>query len=245
MSESAIAPRLVLVHGTRMDASEWQAYPAMLPEAEIVAVDLPGHGSRLAEEFTGEAAVQTIRLAVDGARPGQPVILAGHSLGGYLAMLYADRHPGTLRALVLIGASAEPVGALAGVYRRFADLLPLVGAERMARASNAVMRRLGAGEQSLPGAESYASLPAAWQVVFDECRASLLEQVECPVFLVNGQFDQMRIHARRYAEAGEDTHVITVPRATHLLPITHPDHVAEVLREALASGPLEARQGLG
>lgn len=240
MSEPPIAPRLVLVHGTRMDASEWQAYPPLLPETEVVAVDLPGHGSRVSEEFTGDAAVATIRAAVDGASPGQRVVLAGHSLGGYLAMLYADRHPGTLDALVLIGSSAEPVGPLAGLYRRFADLLPLVGAERMARASNAVMRRLGAGEHPLPGAESYAALPAAWQVVFDECRASLLEHVKCPVFLVNGQFDQMRVHARRYAEAGADTQVVTVPRATHLLPITHADQVAEVLREALAAGDASA-----
>lgn len=223
-----------------MDASEWAAYPPLLPEAEVVPVDLPGHGTRLTEEFTGEAAVETIRAAVDGASPGQPVVLAGHSLGGYLAMLYADRHPSTLASLVLIGSSAEPVGPLAGVYRRFADLLPLVGAERMARASNAVMRRLGAGDQDLPGAEAYAALPAAWQVVFEECRASLLEHVDCPIFLVNGQFDQMRVHARRYAAAGADTHVVTVPRATHLLPITHPEQVAEVLREALSTGGVSA-----
>ena len=223
-----------------MDASEWAAYPPLLPEAEVIAVDLPGHGARLDEEFTGEAAVDTIRAAVEGASPGQPVVLAGHSLGGYLAMLYADRHPGTLAALVLIGSSAEPVGPLAGVYRRFADLLPLVGAERMARASNAVMRRLGAGEQPLPGAESYAALPAAWQVVYDECRASLLEHVDCPVFLVNGQFDQMRIHAKRFAAASAEPRVVTVPRATHLLPITHADQVTEVLREALETADAAA-----
>lgn len=233
-------PRLVLVHGTRMDASQWAAYPALLPEVEVVAVDLPGHGTRLGEEFTGEAAVATIRSAVAGASPGQPVVLAGHSLGGYLAMLYADRHPGTLAALVLIGSSAEPVGLLAGVYRRFADLLPLVGPQRMARASNAVMRRLGASEESLTGAESYAALPAAWQVVYEECRASLLEHVDCPVFLVNGQFDQMRVHTARFAAAGTDTRVVTVPRATHLLPVSHPDRVVEVLREALEAGGLPA-----
>ncbi|WP_162801966.1 alpha/beta fold hydrolase [Ornithinimicrobium murale] len=234
MSDAAIPPRLVLVHGTRMDASVWQAYPALLPDAELVPVDLPGHGSRHTEEFSADSALETIRAAVDGRSPGQRVVLAGHSLGGYLAMLYADRHPSALDALVLVGASAEPVGPLAGVYRRFADLLPRVGAERMARASNAVMRRLGAGDQALPGAEGYAALPAAWEMVFEECRASLLEKVECPVFLVNGQFDQMRVHVRRYVEAGHDTRVTTVPRATHLLPMTHPEQLAEVLREALS-----------
>src|SRR5699024_10346715 len=199
----------------------------------VVAVDLPGHGARLGQEFTAEAALAVIRDAVENRSPGQRVVLAGHSLGGYLSMLYANRHPDVLHALVLIGASAEPVGLLAGLYRQFAAGLPRVGAERMARVSNAVMRRLGAREHELPGAESYAALPAAWQVVFDECRASLLESVRCPVILINGQFDQMRVHVRRFATAGRATQVVTVPRATHLLPLTHAEQLAEVLHEAL------------
>lgn len=217
-----------------MDAHEWAAYPPLLPEAEIIAIDFPGHGSRLGEEFTAEAALASIAAAVDARAPGQAVVLAGHSLGGYLAMLYAARHPTALDALVLIGSSAEPDGPLSGIYRRFAALLLRVGAERMSRVSNAVMRRFGTPEEMLPGHESYAALPAAWQVVFDECRADLLTDVVCPVFLVNGQFDQMRLHVRRFADAAHDPHVITVPHATHFLPITHAEQVAEVLREALA-----------
>src|SRR5699024_10662611 len=134
--------------------------------------------------------------------PGQPVVLAGHSLGGYLAMLYAAEHPDSLQALVLIGSSAEPVGPLAAVYRTFAALLPRVGAQRMASGSNRVMRWFGVCPETLTDAQSYAALPAAWAVVFEECRASLLGEVNCPIFLVNGQFDQMRVHARRYAAAG-------------------------------------------
>lgn len=226
----------MLVHGTRMDSAEWTAYPRLLPEADVVTLDLPGHGQRLGEEFTAEAAVSVIREAVDGRAPGQRVVLAGHSLGGYLAMLYAAAHPDALDALVLIGSSAEPTGPFAAVYRGFADLLPRVGPERMARASNAVMRRLGADEGALTGPETYAALPAAWQVVFDECRADLLTGVRCPVFLVNGQLDQMRVHVDRFAAAAHDARIVTVPRATHLLPITHAGQVAAVLREALATG---------
>lgn len=236
MSDPVLPPRLVLVHGTRMAASEWQAYPPLLPGVQIVAVDLPGHGERVAEEFTTEAALETLRAAVDGRLPGQRVVLAGHSLGGYLAMLYAARHPGGVDALVIIGATAEPVGVLAAVYRQFATVLPVIGHERMARATNAVMRRLGADPQTLTGPESYAALAPSWQTVLDECRVSLLEQAGCPVTLVNGQFDQMRIHVGRFIRAaGPGTRVVTVPRATHLLPLTHPERLAAVLREAAGS----------
>jgi pimeloyl-ACP methyl ester carboxylesterase len=218
-----------------MDSTQWRDYQGLLPDAEVVSVDLPGHGSRLGEEFTSGVALGTIERAVAGGSRGQRVVLAGHSLGGYLAMLYAARHPSALHALVVIGASAEPVGPLAGVYRWFATLIPWVGPERMARGSNAVLRRLGAPVEMLPGHEGYAALPAAWQVVYDECRAELLADVECPIFLVNGQFDQMRMHVARFAAAARDARIVTVPRASHLLPVTHAEQVAEVLREALSS----------
>lgn len=227
-------PLLVLVHGTRMDHTQWESYPQLLPEAEIVPVDLPGHGLRVGESFTADSAVAVIAEAVAGAGPGQPVVLAGHSLGGYMAQVFAVRHPGALRALVLIGASAEPSGPLTVPYRGFARLLPRVGAHRMARIANRVMRCLGADPADLPGPEGYAVLPEAWQAVFEECRAEQLGQVDCPVVLLNGQFDQMRVHARRYAGAARSARVVTVPRASHLLPLTHPEQVAQVLREAVA-----------
>ncbi|WP_237566001.1 alpha/beta fold hydrolase [Ornithinimicrobium cerasi] len=236
MTDSAPPPRLVLVHGTRMSAAQWDPYPALLPGAEVVAVDLPGHGSRVAEPFTVEAALGVLDAAVSGRTPGQGVVLAGHSLGGYLAALYAQAHPDRLSALVLLGASADPSHRLAVVYRGFAALLPRVGAARMARFTNAVVRRLGvsgAAADSLPDGAAYAALPAAWAAVMGACGPHLLREVGCPVVLVNGQWDQMRLHVRRYAAACADPHIVTVPRATHFAPLTHPDEVAAALRTAL------------
>lgn len=242
MSDDRPRPRLVLVHGTRMNAAQWEPYRALLPDVEVVTVDLPGHGARVGEEFTADAAVATLEEAVGGTAPGQVVALAGHSLGGYMAMLYAARHPDALDILVLLGATADPRGPLTGVYRGFARLLPMVGAERMARVVNAVMRGLGARGQfaaALPDGSAYAALPAAWEVVMGGCGPALLAEVMCPVVMVNGGLDQMRLHVRRYAAAARDPHVVTIPRATHLMPSTHPQQVADVLRRAV--GLAEAR----
>ncbi|WP_194288451.1 alpha/beta fold hydrolase [Ornithinicoccus halotolerans] len=230
-------PRVVLLHGTRMTRAQWAGYDRLLPAAEVVAPDLPGHGARTGEEFTRTSALATVDAAVAAAPRGQPVVLVGHSLGGYLAMLWAARHPQRLAALVLVGASAVPTGPGAALYRWFAALVPRVGPERMARGVNAVMRWLGArGEAAaaLPGGEAYAATGAAWQLVMEECRPALLAGLDCPVVLVNGQLDQMRLHARHYARAGRQVRVVTVPRATHLLPLTHREQLAGVLREELA-----------
>lgn len=225
-------PRLVLVHGTRMNAHQWDVYRGLLPGVEIVTPDLPGHGDRVGEEFTREAALATIAEAV-GTDRRRPVVLVGHSLGGYLAMLYAAAHPRAIDRLVLVGATADPASPLTLVYRGFAAVLPHVGPERMARAVNRLMRVLGVrGEMAdaLPDGAAYAALPAAWRLVIDECGPGLLTHVGCPVVLVNGQWDQMRIHARRYAAAAPLAQTVTIPRATHLLPSTHVPALLEVLR---------------
>lgn len=244
--------RLVLLHGTRMSRAQWEPYRALLPEIDLVTADLPGHGERVGEDFTREAALATVDAALAQARawdegadragdPDEgalraPVVLAGHSLGGYLATMWAAEHPGEIDGLVLVGASADPAGPLTGIYRGFARAMPHVDPQRLASGMNAVMRRLGArGEHAaaLPDGAAYAALPAAWQLVIDEAGPDLLGEVDCPVVLVNGQLDQMRVHVRRFAAATRDAHVITIPRATHLLPATHPEQLAEILRDAV------------
>ncbi len=218
-----------------MEGRQWDPYRPLLPGVEVVTPDLPGHGSRAGEDFTLEAALAAIGDAVGSAPAGRGVVLAGHSLGGYLATVWAARHPGRLERLVLVGATADPSGPLTGVYRGFARLVGRSDPHRMARTTNRMVRWLGAPREvaeALPGGESYAALPAAWQVVMEECGPDLLRDVDCPVTLVNGQLDQMRLHVRRYAAAAGDAQVVTLPRATHLLPLTHPEPLAAVLREA-------------
>lgn len=230
--------RLILLHGTRMSRRQWGPYQALLPGVELHTVDLPGHGERAGEEFTREAAMATVDDAVRAAhRDGDPrPVLAGHSLGGYLAAMWAAEHAQHLRALVLIGATADPGGPLTGLYRGFARILPRLDPEKTARRMNLLFRGLGArGEHAdlLPDGSGYAALPAAWQLVMDEADPALLSRVDCPVWLVNGQYDQMRIHVRRFAAAAADPHVVTVPRATHLMPATHPDQLAAILRQVV------------
>ena len=228
--------RLVLVHGTRVSSAQWRlpAYREVLADLDVVTPDLPGHGARVGERFTTAAAVEVIAAAVEGAGPDVPVVLAGHSLGGYMAMAYAARHPERLAGLVLIGASAVPRGPGAAAYRAFASLIPCVGPERMARLSNRVLTRLTDAETAravLDGGDSYEATADAWAAVMADGDPGLLREVTCPVLLVNGQWDQLRVHAREFVAQCRDARVVVVPRATHLLPLSHPRVVAMMLRD--------------
>lgn len=212
-----------------MSHRQWAPYAELLPGAEVVAPDLPGHGSRLGEAFTTDSAVAVIEEAVAGAAPGQPVVLAGHSLGGYMSSVYAARHPERLAGLVLIGASADPGSPAAVVYKAFAAVLPRVGYERMGNRVNRLLGRLGTPEELMPDNAAYAATADAWAAVMNDCGPQLLSAVDCPVVLINGQYDQMRIGAKEFRANCRRCEEVTVPRATHLLPLTHTAQLAQVL----------------
>lgn len=238
------AVRLVLVHGTQLNAAQWHGYAALLgPDVELTAIDLPGHGTRMAEEFIWERALDAIDDAVAGAR-GKPVVLGGHSLGGYLAMAYAARHPDTLAALVPIGSSAIPRGPGATAYRLFARWSVRKGQERMAGRMDRAFRRFMTDhdhvEAMRAGGYALAGTPAAWEGVMASVRPGLLAEVTCPIVLINGQFDQLRVDARAFARAARrspSVRIVTVARASHLLPMTHPDRTALELARVISALP--------
>lgn len=234
------APRatIVLVHGTRFDHRQWRAYPELLPSDQVLAPDLPGHGRRLDERFTLDGAIGAVGAAVDSAPPSVPVVVAGHSLGGYVAAAYAQRRPDRLAGLALIGATAEPRGAGAHLYRTFARAAGRIGPERAVRFSNAVIgRHLSAADRAeiLTGPEAYGVLSDAWEEVIGHCGAHLLDEVACPVLLLSGSLDQLGVHRRRFAAHCRAPSVVTVPRASHLLPITQPVATARILDDFVAA----------
>lgn len=220
---------VVLVHGSLSSAKEWDDYARLLPDHDVVAIDLPGHGTRVGERFTTRDALDAIASAIDAAPLGEPVVLAGHSLGGYLALLYASQHPYALAGLGLLGASTDPNTPLAAVYRGFAWLTERIDHDRLARLRDRIARLLGVPDQQLPTAAMYRVLPDAWRSVIDDCGPELLAQVTCPVLLINGQFDQMRLSERRFLSLAANARLHIVPRASHLAPLTHPDQVAGLL----------------
>lgn len=195
----------------------------------MVTFDLPGHGSLMDEPFTTEEALRIIDKQVQTDDPAVPVILGGHSLGGYLASLYAASRPGALAGLVMMGASGDPSSPLAAIYRSFAWMIQRIDHRRTARIRDQVARMLGLSEEQIPDAAAYQSLPAAWQSVIEDCPAYLLNAVTCPVLFINGQFDQMRLNERRYLSLARDSALVIIPRASHIAPMTHPQLVAEAI----------------
>jgi len=77
---------------------------ALADRYEVVAVDLPGHGASPVtddpEAYSRDAALRDLDDVL--ATLDQPVVLVGHSLGGYLALAHAATRPGVARGIVVL-----------------------------------------------------------------------------------------------------------------------------------------------
>jgi len=104
------APAILFVHGAMMGRAVWAPQIQRLADRfRCIAVDQPGHGTLRELPFTIDRAVENVLAAIE-QEAGGPAVLVGLSLGGYVAMTVAGRHPGLVRGLVIAGCTREPVG---------------------------------------------------------------------------------------------------------------------------------------
>lgn len=104
-------PTLVLVHGNRDHARNWDwVARALRHDWHVVAPDLRGHGDS-GWVYGGPYAIadNVLDLAnlIDALGPG-PVALVGHSLGGSVTVMYAGTYPERVAKLISIEGLGPP-----------------------------------------------------------------------------------------------------------------------------------------
>ncbi|GAA1812078.1 alpha/beta hydrolase [Agromyces neolithicus] len=243
--------RVVLVHGLRTSATMWRRQVTGLArhDIDVVAIDLPGHGVHLGEPFTVEAAMHEIDRALNpddpepgavapGGRstPAVPRLLVGLSLGGYLAIEFAARHPNRVDGLVAASCGTRPRGIGLTAYQQLAALigrLPDKG-----RGMNDAVARLflsaDAVDDVLAGGVALDVMGPVLRAVEQFEPEASLASLDIPVWFVNGQFDHFRTEERRLLKATRDGRLVIIPGATHLVSLTRPDHFTAVVVGAVA-----------
>ncbi len=99
--EGAARPLLILLHGSGWHGQQFEALARDLaPEARILVPDLRGHGAQPGRrgdiDYIGQFEDDLADLIRAEARPGQRVILGGHSSGGGLVVRFAGGPQGGL-----------------------------------------------------------------------------------------------------------------------------------------------------
>jgi pimeloyl-ACP methyl ester carboxylesterase len=108
-------PIVVLLHGVPFDGSLWSNQFNALPEYKLIIPDLPGSGgSEMVEDMSMEEMAECIKDVIVHEtaslyfKEGEPhsVIIIGHSLGGYITLALAEKHPELLKGFGLFHSTA-------------------------------------------------------------------------------------------------------------------------------------------
>jgi pimeloyl-ACP methyl ester carboxylesterase len=119
-------PALVMVHGWMDVGASFQfVVDAMAEERLVIAPDWRGfgHSDNAAGGYWFPDYLADLDTLLDTLLPGQPIDLAGHSMGGNVAMLYAGVRPDRIRRLVNLEGFGMPQTAPEQAPRRYAHWL--------------------------------------------------------------------------------------------------------------------------
>jgi pimeloyl-ACP methyl ester carboxylesterase len=249
-TEVGEGPLVLFLHGTLSGRASFADTVASVTGAyRLVAVDWPGHGDS-GWHPAGWSADDLVAAVPDliGALGEESAILVGLSQGGAVATRVAIKHPGVVRALVLINASPEPPGPDA------VDALARVGialagddeAERRAAASglqrifhapgwieahpDAARRELDQMLRHPREAMPLATrVPATYRSVTDQ-----LPLIACPTLVVWGELDAGAFRGPGMIAAIPDAELVVIPGAGHLATLEAAPEIAAAISRFLA-----------
>ncbi|GAB4009052.1 alpha/beta hydrolase [Nocardioides ultimimeridianus] len=206
--DCGVGPTLVLLHGMGCCWEWWlECLPALTRHCRVIAVDTPGFGESTC--LPSPATMSDYADVVAGvlAHAGAPAgVVAGHSMGGLVALGLARRHPELVTRLVLVDSGGVPMSerrlkvvlsVLRGAQRIFSHprVVDLLVRSRTARSVllRGAMRDPGCMSDELAavivpklGAAGYADAITASAAAV---RDSVPEQVLHPTLLIWGERD--------------------------------------------------------
>jgi len=220
---------IVLVHGTYVDGSSWSKVIPILQNAghKVIAVQLPLHS--LADD------VATVKRAIDLV--GAPVLLVGHSYGGFVITNAAYNNP-NVKGLVYVAALAPkegqtlsnfidftkfPKGFLVFDNGGFVYINPKMFGQALAQDTDPAQAKVLATEQK-PFSKSILaekSGPPAWKQLHSWYQVSENDHAIPP--------DAERMFAKQI-----NATTISLP-SSHASPLSHPNEVAQLILNAANS----------
>lgn len=101
---------IVLIHGFLESGAIWSSYAEKLSRVyKVVLVDLPGHGQSDCFGYVHrmELMAESVKAVMDKLHLRRYVVV-GHSMGGYVALAFAEHYAENVKGLVLFHSTAYP-----------------------------------------------------------------------------------------------------------------------------------------
>ena len=235
------APPIVFVHGAMMGRSVWRPQiDALADRYRCISVDLPGHGTLRQRAFTLDEATAGVIDAIDRVAGGRAV-LVGLSLGGYVAMTIAGRHPERVRGLVIAGSTREPVGLSKLGFQIYGWSLRLAPEPAVRAVALAWFRRrygpTVAAAITAGGHFAKGGGRAVRHLARGRFRDRLLAYGG-PILVINGSMDLVfRIGAARFLAGVPDVTSRMIPRAGHLSNVDKPAAFTALVEDFVGTLP--------
>ncbi|MFD7907993.1 alpha/beta fold hydrolase [Kitasatospora sp. NPDC059747] len=250
------SPLVVLVHGWAASRTVWHAVARQLAAAghTVAAYDQRGHAASTAGEQPLSIARlgQDLATVVDTLSPDRPVVVAGHSGGGYAALAYAahlhaatpDAAPRRLAALLLASTASHDQVTPAGEIRMMGSQLftralrvPWLGRQLLGK-TLAPTATLATREQNR---QLFANTPPAVRAAYfgathDMDLRPQLAAITAPTTVLTGTQDKIvnPNHSHHLARALPDTQLDTIPGSGHNLPLESPERLTHHISALIA-----------
>lgn len=236
---------VVLLHAFPVDARVWRRQATALGEDfDVITPDFRGFGANAGGApvgpFTLADLAADVKRLVDELNVGR-VVLAGLSMGGYVAAAFAAVYPKMLKGLVLVDSKTEPDSPEAKAGR--AEMIALAKEKGASAVADKMIPKMFA-----PGAS--AALVAELRAMIEACpvstittalaamrdrpdRTAAVAESGVPVLVVVGQHDATISPAAARAMAGKipGAKVVEVDGAGHLSPMEEPEKVTSAIRK--------------
>jgi len=240
---------LLFLHGFPLSRGIWsKQVDAFKTRHRVIAPDLRGFG----ESATSPGLISMHRFAEDLHALMQhlvtgPVILAGHSMGGFVALAFASAFPKFIRGLVLVGMKAGVDGPEIAAARR-------AEAEKVSREGSSVLvkamapRMLSASEKDeemalsvrdlMASSSSQGVIGALLGMAERPDMASMLGKIRVPTLVIAGSDDTLvpPSDAEALARSIPGAQLNLIPKAGHLVGFEQAAAFNEVMRNWLAWG---------
>lgn len=189
---------LILIHGYPLDHSIWDGVALLLEnDFDVIIPDLRGFGKSSAvdtpyrmSDFADDIASLLDHLNIE------KTMLAGHSMGGYVALAFARKYPNRINGLALVSSQAL-ADSSEGRGKRYKTAEDVVE-EGVGIVADAMVAKLSAVKKVqdfaglLINAQSKAGVTGALKAMAErEDSTPILPQFNFPLLLVHGDADAL------------------------------------------------------
>lgn len=241
-------PPLLLLHGWGMHGGIWGRLVERLAQhRRVVSVDLPGHGGSAPLDVYGlDEMVDSLSAQFD-----ESMTVCGWSLGGQLALRWAERYPQQVNKLVLLASTPRfvqdddwPHAMAAVTLQEFAAALLQNHAATLKRFL-ALQVRGSENERELladlrarlfsRGEPDMAALRGGLDILRDTDLRKRLPQLQQPVLAIAGERDMLTPAAASewMAQALPHARLEIIAGAAHAPFLSHPERVLELMVDFL------------